>query len=73
MKSVNLTFRKSKLRNQRATIDRRGIDRGKKKRENGGQGETIDDPCRLISFTVLGSPRGYRSLNIGRIDGLAAV
>lgn len=32
MKSVNLTFRKSKLGNQRATIDRRGIDRGKKKK-----------------------------------------
>lgn len=56
----------------------RAMNRSKKKKNRGQRVKTIDDPCRLISFTFtdLGSPRGYRSLvplNIGRIDGLAAV
>lgn len=67
-----------KLRIERA-IGNAMTNRSKKKKKNRGQRvKTIDDPCRLISFTFtdLGSPRGYRSLvplNIGRIDGLAAV
>lgn len=74
---MNLTL---KLKLRIATIDR-DDEGGKKERKNGGQRVkrlTIHDPCRLISFTFteLGSPRGYRSLvplDIGRIDGLAAV
>lgn len=65
-----------KLRIERAIGN--AMNRSKKKKNRGQRVKTIDDPCRLISFTFtdLGSPRGYRSLvplNIGRIDGLAAV
>lgn len=69
MKSVNLTFRKSKLGNQRATIDRRGIDRGKKKRENGGQGETIDliYGSRVTSWLSILEYRSHRWTGRGLI------
>lgn len=74
---MNLTL-KLKLRIATIDPDDESIGEEKKKKKSRAKRLTIHDPCRLISFTFteLGSPRGYRSLvplDIGRIDGLAAV